>query len=440
MRAWAAPGQAIYSDSDAIGNLPQKVPESLVTDSPFLSTQLNSSEKILRSTTNQYTSGGNNIVRFEFPSENMDLRRGYLLVDVSLAKTGGTFVRLQQGSWSLFGRIVIVIGSVQYDYQYWNRMYSMKWNSASNAPVEASIGTDLLGIGTQARRNTLGAQAFTTYAVPVDCGFLHQGVLPLAALCNTLNGQTMYIELFIDNPLQVVETDGTNPIITVSNARWHYENLWSTDKTYERKIAELIATGTFKFGWTETQIYQNAVINTVSDLPIQWKGSSLSAIITLLVDATSQTNPLVNNKMTTWLKTMANGATVTDFQHQVNMNWIPQEAVICIGFGDRAYEQYLKWKGLWKEDASRMVIGAGIDLPSFQVDQFIIVGNFCAAPTDVLYPEEYFNALSTRGQGYNTILRLTLSVPPPVQTVAYHIIYYSTLVTVDSNGLVKKYL
>jgi hypothetical protein len=400
-------------------------------------------EKILRPQDNIYATDGNNIIRFNFPRENMDMRTGYLEMTVTLRSGPFTFRRLAQGAWSCINRIRTVIGSYEDEIQYYNRLESLHWFCSIPLEVNSTIGQDLMGIGTIADRNLAGL-AEADYVFPTRIGILQQGILPLKTILTPTNGQNMFIELTLENPLACMETDGANPQITVSNCRWHYHEITSKDGSYEAELSRKILSGETKLGYPSWQVYQNSVINSANDLQIPWRGASLNAILTTLVDGNTLNNPLVNDKFITWVKELSPGPPVCEvfqFQHQINNNWLPQEAIVTSDNAYRAYLQYLNWQGLW-DSRGYMKFPASITLDSFNLDQFVIVGDFYSVPRDAwarMHQDFQFTQLSTKNQSLNSILRLELTNPPPPQTVAYHFIGYNCVIAVDSTGKLIKY-
>lgn len=430
-----------------IAKLPIIVPQSLKFPSLSRNPNVTRREKVLRPRDNMNSSNGNNIIHFDLPAETMDLRTGFLLATLTITKTGGTYARLAQGSWCWIDYLRVCAGGGYDDrIQYYGRWYSMLWNTTISHDVQSTIGQDLLGLGSQATRNAYGADTNgTQYVIPVRCGILNQGFLPLKNLCTPTNGQSIFVEFVIDNPSNFIETDGTNPQITISNCRWSYEQLsgdvdrFTGRDIFESAIAMEVATG-LVLGYKHWSVYQQPVINSSNDIPINSKVSSLNAILTTIVDGSNLNNPAVNDKYTTWPKILSNGATYTTFQWQINNTWIPFEPVDCTGDAIRAYMHLLKFQGVW-ESKGIMVFAGPVTLESFNDDQFVIVGDFYSAGRNIwrLQEEEYqFNDLNIFTSQTYPLLRVEMSAPPPAQTIAYNYVHHNVIVTVDSKGLLTK--
>lgn len=401
-------------------------------------------DKILRPQDNIYSTNSNNVVRFNFPKENCDFRTGFLAMNVKLDGIGGTYIRLPNGAWNIFDRARVVLGAYEEEIQYLNRLESLLYTTSLSHEVRESIGVDLLGEETPGQRNVYGASTDgTEYIIVIRAGILQSQILPLELLCTPENGQNMFVELTLANPLSCLETDKTNPQITLTNIRWNYFKVSSSDGVWESTIKSKISMGEFKFGYDCWSVYQNAVLNSANDLQIPWRGSALNGIITTIVDGLSLNNPLVDDKMFTWLKQLSNGAKPLQFTHNVNHEWIPQEQVVTDDNAYRAYMLYLNLRGLW-DSRVKMLLPAPIALDDFNDKQFMIIGDFYPVAHDAVQMhagnEVLFNPLSTVNQSHNTILRLTYDNPPPAQTVAYHFIHHSVCVSVNSSGRLMKLL
>lgn len=427
--------------------LPVVVPQTLKFPTLSRNPNVVRREKILRPRDNNNSSNGNNIIHFDLPSETMDLRDGFLQVTIKITKTGGTYARMAQGSWSWIDYIRISAGGGYEDrIQYYGRLYSLLWNATVSGDVQSTIGQDLLGIGTQTTRNTWGAAVNgTTFIIPVRCGLLNQGFLPLKNLCTPQNGQSVFVELVIDNPANFIETDGTNPQIEITNCRWSYDQLiGDVDRTtnedmFTKAIDREISNG-LVLGYKHWSVYQQPVINSSNDIPINSKVSSLNAILTTIVDGSTLNSTSTNDKYTNWPKILSNGTTYTTFQWQINNNWIPFEPIDCSGDALRAYMHLLRFQGVW-ESKGIMQFAGPVTLDSFNSDQFIIVGDFYSAGRNIWRiqdEERQFNDLNIFTSQTYPLLRVEMNAPPPAQTIAFNYIHHNVVVRVDSRGLLTK--
>lgn len=395
--------------------------------------------RLLRPQSNTYATNGDNCIRFVMPQQNSDWRTSSLRMDVTITTTGVTnYKRLAQGGMmSGINRVRWFSGAVEETYEYYNRIQNMIYNSSVDPDVIASIGQDLLGYGTQAARNAQGAIAGAKVTVPLSIGILSQGVLPLAILAR---GTDFNFELYLENALWFVETDGSNPVVSITNVQWDYEYVYSMDGKYEAETAAAVGSGRVQFGYPTYACFQNAIINTVNDIQIPWRGNALSSVQCIMVNQATVATTTVNDKFTTWRKTMPLGlASVVEYQIQLKDGlWLPVEPIRCDGFAERAFAEYLKSRGWWSCNAISQWQSA-IDITSFNDDQFLMVSNLNAIPVEAYAQDYYFNNLSTLKQSQNTIFRLTLSGVPDAQYVLYSFVCFGTLLDVSPSGVLTRH-
>jgi len=410
-------------------------PEAYRFPPPSRTPNMRREEEILRPQANQYSTDGDNVIRFILPKKNVDFRNGYLNLSVRVDATGGTYKRLAQGAHCIIRKVRWFVGNVDESIDYYNRIQSFVYNVMVNSDTVATIGQDLLGYGTQADRNAKG-NVVTTYSIPINLGIFNTSCLPLAHLERDCD---FNVEITLENPLWCVETDGTNPVVSITNSRWIYHSLKSDDGSYERTIASDVRSGKLQIGYGSWVTYQSSVENNIVEARINWNGTSLSHIISYLVDQSTISDPTVNDKFSTWRKTMSNGVTVKDFQLQLKDGmWTPAEPIDCSGDANRAFHQLLDMRGLWTIDGESSN-PCPIDLDSFNLDQFIMVNNLSIVPKEYGSRQFFFNQLSTRTSANNTILRINLTGSPPAQHVLYHFIYFGTLFDVNSDGKLQKH-
>ena len=421
-----------------IGSLPIGVQPFVHRMTQSRSPNIIRESRLLRPQSNTYATNSDTCIRFVMPQQNADFRTSSLRMDVTITTTGVTnYKRLAQGGMmSGINRIRWFSGTVEESNEYYNRVQNMIYNSSVDPDVIASIGQDLLGYGTQTDRNAQGAIAGAKVTVPVNIGILSQGVLPFQQLAR---GTDFNVEFYLENALWFVETDGLNPVVSITNIQWDYEYVYSTDGSYESAVAAKIASGQVQFGYPTWACFQNAIINTVNDIQIPWRGNALSLIACIIVDQSTIATTTVNDKFTTWIKTMSNGSTVVEYQIQLKDGlWLPVEPIRCDGFAERAFSEYLKSEGMWSNDAISQWT-APIDVSSFVQDQFLMVSNLNAIPVEAYAKQYYFNNVSTMKQSQNTVFRLTLSAVPVTQMVLYSFVCFGTLLDVSPSGVLSRH-
>lgn len=454
-------GASSYRDSNAgqigsggpgwLGSMPTSYPETLVMPAPTKVPQIIRQEKRLQAQETNYRYTGNNIVTFNFPNAKpIDFRDGFLFFDVVLTGTPPAppavpYIRIADGAWNIINRFRMIFGSLEDEIQYYNRLYSFLWTSSVDAEVKDTIGLDLLGVQSEATRNAWGANpAGTSYVLPICHGFFRRGIVPMNALSTGTNGQLLRVELTIENPNVCLESNYSNLDIQIINLRWHYTECSSADGSFEQQMCDMVRSGGYKIGFETWSVFQNPVLSSSPDIIIQWKGSALNYIVSLLQDNTVLNNPQINGKFYTWLKALPGGSQITSYQHCLNEVWQPVEPVDTTGNAYRAYLQYLNNAGYWEIDG-RNLFPAPIGLESFNGDpadinkcNFMITYNAKTYWNRVWNKGELFNNVSTQNSTSNTILRLTFTSPTPANTVIFHIISNNIMFCASANGTLNK--
>lgn len=401
-------------------------------------------EKRLQAVNGDYNTSSANTVRFDFPNEHpIDFRGGYIMFEIVVQATGGTYKRLAQGAFSCIEKVELLFGNSQDEIHYYNRIYNFLWNMGIDATVQSTIGYDLLGYGLQSDRNGWGASVSgTSYVLPFLHGMIRQGIMPMHALSKQGQTQLLNINFFLANAAFFVETDGTNPQIQILNLRWHYDEVRSCGRRYECELARIVESGAFHIGFQTFALYQTPLLlANPAELAMNWKGNAINWFAAILNDASTTANPLVNDKMITWPRTFTNGASVTSYQIGINSEWLPIEPIDCMGDAYRAYVTYLKMIGVWKIDARNIKFAAPISLTSFNNSQFLMCMDLRAIPRAWLNDNEMFNNVNTLASTTTTLWKIYLSNPgPPANALVYFFISYNLYYCADSSGvLMKKY-
>jgi len=386
--------------------------------------------RIMNPTNNQnFTTGNNDVMRFRFPnSEPIDPRRMYLLVDVTINTTGGTYKRLAFGSWSWIEKVRIHASNETIEEEmYFNIDYSAIFTLMSNPDYTDSLGPEMLGIGTPAQRSADGAVT-TRYCVPILLGYFTTGVLPLHCV------KTHYqeLEIYLANAATFVETDGTNPSVTISNADLHYDGICSWDGSYERSLATMFDKGEFQVFFPCWTSFQNNLINQISDLVISNRQESVNAIITWMKNVGNVTTTTVDDKFITFPKNAA-----FSYQAKLGSKLIPEEEIEAQGRAFPAYLIYLNWMRMWKvggipQENSRWPdirqSAVNINNASFNINDFFMVLDFMSSPG-----KDLVNNFSTEGCN-DIIFKLKLNALPPAQTATYHLVSYNKIVQFLPSG------
>lgn len=273
--------------------------------------------------------------------------------------------------------------------------------------------------------------------MPLYYGLFRQGILPMQTLSKGANCQLLRIELYMETPQNCLETDYTAPYINVINLRWHYTTVSSCDGSFESDLGRIVGSGNFQVGYESHQIYSNPVLGSAADIQIQAKGAAINAFVSWMVDAGSYSNMAVNDKFITYLRTLSNGVQVTNYQMNINDNWLPVEAVDCTGIAFRAYLIFLNYLGIWKLDG-RARFAAPITLTGFNTDEFFMTLDLRSVPRLWENPNEMFNNVTTTYSTANTLLRLNLTNPPPANVECWTALCYNVLAVADNHGRLYK--
>jgi len=368
-----------------------------------------------------YASNNNNQIKFKMPNGNLyDTRFGYISFNMQLSVTGGTYLRLQSGIFSCINRICIWFnGTLIEDIRDWNRIYTMLWEMQNPIDVTTNVGVNLMGFGTQAERNILGPLN-SQYCMPIWSGVLNTELLPVSNLSGG-----MWMEFYIEQGAACVETDGTNPIITITAPILHIEKL-ELDKSYMAQITDYINRNGLIIGFNSWQRFTNLLsTGTRTDITIQSKASSVNGMITIQLNSNNLNNTLANDRFLTWPQNNLYTAQV-----QLNGPMFPDEPIDCqFAYGLEAYQGYCRWIMKWKTDGI-LEIAPPINNSAFFNDRFLQIMDFEA------YPEvmDLVNPFTTLQNNGNIVLTFTYSSAVPSGYQADTWVESFVKVRIDSNG------
>jgi hypothetical protein len=381
--------KALYASSGMV------IPNSLKFSTPKYGPVGKRKEIRLPSASALYSSSTEKIVRFYFNNDGLiDCRKGYIAFDLNLTVTGGTYQRLSQGVWSIFDRVRLTVGEELEDILEYNLLSSLLFESLRDEDIGDVIGPSCYGFATQAERNTFGQQPTTSYAMPLFVGFFGTGVLPVGLL-----KQRLQLELYLADPTKCVETDGSNPIITLTNLYFHYDDL----ALGEAMQAELfsVAQGGIQYPFRKFTHYTQPIISARNNLVIPHAGAGIETLLHVIRRSDNQSVMTTNDKFLTYL-----ALTVTDHQLRINSDLYPPERTDCTG--PQAYVQYLKYIDKWLLNGVFRNPPA-ISISEYQTTRFIIVNQI------ETYPDEgLINPMTTQTAGSNMFLMLNMSLAPSI--------------------------
>lgn len=337
----------------------------------------------IRAEQQQYSSSSNKLMRIILPNNAIyDTRSSYLTFDLTITTTGGTYKRLATAVFSAINRLRVLAGATEIeDLRDWNRIYNILWEMINPPDVTANMGTTVMGFGTQFERNLLGSQV-TSYACPIYSGVFNTELLPFQNLKNQI-----VLELYIDDPTTFVETDGTNPQITISNLVFNMERL-ELDKSYSDYIMSYVSTHGLKLGFHTWERYINALTTGVNqNISITQRSSSMNGMLNIFTNSATINDPTTNDKYLNWLP-----LTISTVQAFINGSVYPDEPIDCVyASAFQAFQIYLRW--VQKYNANGLnPIAAPLTNFAFTSNRFVQVDDFEAFPEldDVINP---FNTL-----------------------------------------------
>lgn len=373
------------------------IPNSLKWQRPKHGPRGNRKEFRLPSISGSYSTTTDKIVRFNFNNSGLiDFRRGYLSFDISVTTTGGTYKRISQGIWSIFNRLVLKTGRTLEDIREYNLFHSLLFEATKSYDVQDVLGPDAYGYATQAVRE-LKANNTTNYSMPVICGFMLSGIVPLGAL-----QQVLQLEMYLDEPTKFVETDGTQPNVTLTNIFFHYEVLELGDEFTAAVKSMTTSGGGLCYPFRTFTYYTQPVITALSNLVVPHSSSGIETYVSILRRSDNMNTTTANDKFLTWNKMDA-----FDCQIRFNNDFFPLEPIQYDGDQLQGYTNYLKWVDSWRLAGIYTKVTPTITAQAFNTNRFIIVNNLETYPNEGLVSDK-----NTTMAGNNVFLRLQLNQSP----------------------------
>jgi hypothetical protein len=370
----------------AFADMPVVIPESLKFQDQKRGLAARRVPVKLRAETSQNASNNNKQIRIIFPSNTIfDTRNGYLTFDLALTQTGGTYKRIHSGIFSIFQRFRVVSGATEIeDLRDYNRLYAALWEMTNPIEVTGNIGVVRMGFGTQLQRNALGAASSTGYVCPLFSGVLNTELLPFDNFSSAVE-----IQLYLDDAINCVECDGTNPIITISNVVFHVERL-ELDPAYRAKLRQYVLSNGLTIGFrTWDRVITALTTGAVQSVPISVRNSSVNGILNFFINSAQIGTTTVNDRFITWSPfpsatgtgAAGDGALVTT-QLNINATQFPDEPIDCLNYGRyECYQMYCRWLMKWRLNGF-LAIAPPINSDAFNTNRFVQIDDL--EP----YPEE----------------------------------------------------
>lgn len=382
---------------------------------------------------NSYRAKGNNLILIDIPNDHVyNFKNSMLYFTSILSGAGGTYIRQQQGSWNLFSRIRhLANNKLVEEIVDYGDVYDLHWVFEGDQQVETSLGTDLLGIETQANRNAWGANpAGTTFAVPITLGFLTAGLFPAKFM-----KERHQLEITIQDPLISLESDKAGLDVVITDIRWTCDAIKdgncklnnfgkSYDPTgFEANIKSYVESGNFRVQYPCTDIFQNNVFSVNHDLVISQRANAVTEMLTVHRDDNNRANPLVNDRGMTYPK-----LALASYQWKLNGAYFPDIPVDTTGDGINGYHYYIQWANKWEFSGfdTDLPQEPNVDLEEFNLDAFIMVADLRPS-----HERKFIGVISTNDYNVDPQINVKYSVPPPAGFVAVHFIRYSAIASLD---------
>lgn len=347
------------------------VPKSLAIMEPAETVSTIREPISFQSRLDSYNTSTRQPIVIEVPAHtHLDFRYGAISCKVTIAVTGGAYARLAQGAWTMFDRQ----RALQFKQPFEDRENTDEATSlryATSQTLEwSSVQAYVFGVGTQAQRNTWGATAGQQYFIPLELRSIQQ-----CSLYKTMMDKEIEIELNLANPLRFVETDGTNPVVTLTEVKLIGE-LVHTEPELEASMHNLRIKNGINLSYTATKRYRNQINSTDPVLRIPHFSSAVRTIMTLLRQNGEENNPAINDKHLRWYQ-----GGVDYYYAKMGTQRFPQTNIQALTY-DGAYMQLLKYQGAQSIGGGFHNTTANIHWLDFTTVQFLMIIDLTSCPTD----------------------------------------------------------
>lgn len=235
-------------------------------------------------------------ITFQISNDFLDFRNHSFQFTVNASKVGGTYGRFNKDIRSIIKRMTISFGSkIVLDINNQNLLFNML-NNLKDLNWPEYQGKILNGAGDTTSRNTDFTDTARTYAVQLYSmkEELLSKVLPLQKL-----GLSLFINLYLADPSECIETDGSSATYTVSNCQLHIAALVASqewDNLYMSKIPQGIK---YCFRNYENQFDSSLLSAGISraSKTLNFRYSSLTGIIMVMRPSANINNLAANDKL-----------------------------------------------------------------------------------------------------------------------------------------------
>lgn len=416
--------------------IPHQVPADLrITTHGFAGVKVHKQQYRLRSRNPVYsTSGGNNIMEFALNNDAFyKFTKGIVRFSVQIAVTGvGAAAWIEQGVWSLFKHMRIVVPSLLEEKRHQAKWTSLMRDVFCTAGVAITVGP-MYGVDTLANRQAQALVNFE-YAMPIDFDLISHQVMPLSLSKNTTF--ILQWELAPTNESLAWAPGTTSATVTITNPLLEGEQLLNapigtginqstaTPDYYKYVYDQMVSYGGvgMPFGFKEVEFFQsNAITGTSAQIPIQQRARSVDAVIVRLQLEGFDTNPANLDKFLTSIKGTG-GVNVSSAQLKRNNVFYPQEPVDYSGRALEGYHTFQKWAGKWNKKGV-FINPTPISLNDYNTDRFLMIFEINPFAQDHLVSNE-----STAASNVDMTLEIRFDgVLPATLRADIFVIYYENV-------------
>jgi hypothetical protein len=392
------------------------LPSSLVFPKLQVGLPLKRSEVKFRPQQETFSYSGTNKILIKIPNANhLDFRRGYLSFRVVATSTGGTYARIHTGIWSLFDRLYLSQHKEIEDIRRYNLISAELFEGYANPDVASTMGQALFGVDTQANRETYAAGR--DYAIPLLSGFLNSTWHPMK-----FYGETLQLELFLADPVECMEIDGTAPTYTITEVYLHAEKLEFSD-AYEQDIQAIIGSGRHFIPFRTFEHYQDTVSTASPHIQINHRTESIDSVISVLRRDDQLRTTTVDDKYITY-----NKEGMLSWHLRINGHLETEEAIDTSNEAVQAYIQYRKYGNLWNL-FGKLREPTSVSGTAYNNDKFLIANDFTAHPGN-----SFINPRGTSNNTSDIILEFVFSSAPANTQRIDSFVMYPKVVRYDSVG------
>ena len=243
---------------------------------------------------NGYIKG--NVIRIRLPASFIDFNRANLQFTTTISANASTYIRHRWNIGTCFSLVRVLIGSTEISQtQNFALIDSIVELSKTESYIN-SVGKQLRGLGDATARNAQANSGVTYCLYLGDTIKLLSQALPLYKI-----QEVMTLE-FTVNDLQCLETDGTNPQLTINNVKFHYDTIQISpeiDNMITQKINDKLCIPYLQYDYFNNTQMTNGINSMATQLP--FRQISLAGVLAVARNSANLSNPAINDTYNSFL-------------------------------------------------------------------------------------------------------------------------------------------